>query len=74
MHSRLNITTEMLNGSILDSKFTHCSSPFHNQIMKSWNELYNKTELNKTSEILDQNILYNQLIKIGNKHITGTIP
>ena len=49
-----------------------CSLPFHNQIMKSWNELYNKTELNKTSEILDQNLLYNQLIKIDNKHITGT--
>ena len=44
---------------------------FHAQIMRSWNKLYNKSELSKTAEILDQNLLYNQLIKIDNKHITG---
>ena len=54
MLSRLNITTEMLNRNIIYSKFTCCSPPFHMQILKSWNELYNKSELNKTAEILDQ--------------------
>ena len=71
MLSRLNITIEMLNRNIVFSKFTQCKSLFHTQIMKSWNEFYNKTDIYKTIEILDQNILYNQLIKIDNKHITG---
>ena len=68
---KLNISTEMLNRNIIYSKFTCCTSPFHIQILKSWNELHNKSELNKTAEILDQNLLYNQLIKIDNKHVTG---
>ena len=48
-----------------------CKSLFHTLIMKSWNKFYKNTDLYKTIEILDQNILYNQLIKIDNKHITG---
>ena len=66
----LNITPEDLNRNITYSKFTKCKSDFYTQIMTCWNILHNNADPTKTIDILNQNIFYNQLIKIGNKHIT----
>ena len=65
----LNITPEVFNRNIIYSKFTKCKSDFHAQIMTCWNKLHNNTLPTKTVDILNQNIFYNQVIKIG-KHIT----
>lgn len=64
MHTMLNITSEMLNRDMTYSKFTKCKSDFHIQIMSCWNELHNSPKPDKTLEILNQNILYNQAVKI----------
>ena len=70
----LNISAEMLNRNISYTKYTKytkCKSKFHEQIMDSWNKVYNNSSPTKTVEILNQNILYNQSIKINNTHVTG---
>ena len=69
----LNIITENLNRNITYSKFTKCKSDFYTQIMTCWNTLHNNVDPIKTIDILNQNIFYNQPIKIGNKHITKKI-
>ena len=70
MYMMLNITPEVCNRNIIYSKFTKCKSDFHAQIMTCWNKLHNNIAPTKTVDILNQNIFYNQCIKIGNKHIT----
>ena len=67
----LNISAEMLNRNIAYTKYTKCKSKFHEQIMDSWNKVHNNSCPTKTVEILNQNILYNQLIKVNNTHVTG---
>ena len=69
MYTMLNISAVMLNRNIGYTKFTKCKSKFHEQIMTSWNSIHNISPA-KTIEILNQNILYNQLVKINNKHVT----
>ena len=70
MYSMLNISPEMLNRNIAYNKFTKCKSDFHEQILNCWNELNNNSSPTKIIEILNQNIFYNQLIKINQMHIT----
>ena len=70
MYSMLNISSEMFNRNIVYTKFAKCRSKFHEQIMISWNMAHNNRLPTKTIEIFNQNILYNQLIQINNKHIT----
>ena len=67
----LNISAEMLNRNIAYTKYTKCKSKFHEQIMDSWNKVHNNSCQTKTVEILNQNILYNQLVKVNNTHVTG---
>ena len=66
MYSMLNISAEMLNRNIAYTKYTKCKSKFHEQIMDSWNKVHNNSCPTKTVEILNQNILFNQSIKINN--------
>ena len=67
----LDISAEMLNRNITYTKFTKCKSNFHEQILSSWNMLHNNICPTKTIDILNQNVLCNQSIKINNKHVTG---
>ena len=68
MYMMLNITPKMLKRNITHSKFTKCKSDLYTQTMTCWNKLHSNTNQTKAVNILNQNIFYNQLIKIGNKH------
>ena len=70
MYSMLNISPEMLNRNIKHTEFTKSKTKFHEQILNCWNELQNNSSPSKIIELLNQNLFYNQLIKINKKHIT----
>ena len=70
MYSMLNISSEMLNRNIKHTEFVKCKTTFHEQILNCWNELQNNNSPSKILELLNQNLFYNQLIKINKKHIT----
>ena len=65
----LSINEFMLNKKIGLSYIQNCLSPFHQQVLESWDDFYGMEPVSN-SEILNEYVLYNKNIKIGKRPIT----
>ena len=69
MWRMLDITRDSLNKN-LELKTLKAKTCFHQQILDMWYRIHN-TYPDSGVEIINQYILYNQYIKINNKHINS---
>ena len=69
MWKMLNITRNLLNKN-LELKTLQAKTCFHQQILDTWYRIHN-TYPDSGVEIINQDLLFNQFIKINNKHITS---
>ena len=65
----LSINESMLNKKIGLSLVEKCFSPFHQQVLESWDAFYGMEPVSNP-EILNEYVLYNKYIKIGKSPIS----